>query len=177
MITNSTYLLGLTIVRSGVIPYAIVNGDILFLLAKDRITGELGDFGGGAKHREKALYTTMREFEEESRGIFKQEYDSIEKYKNMISIVSRNMAITFVPVDLKWRSEAHRSFMAAGSRYMKDEVCDVIWVDRTTLSKLVFRGNSTPGLMWSKVRNFFKSFDPLIHDILFTSLHKVYSAV
>lgn len=175
MITNSTYLLGQTIVRSGVIPYTIIGEETYFLLAKDRITGELGDFGGGAKYKEKALQTTMREFEEESRGIFKEEYDSIDKYKNMVSIVSKNMAITFVPVDPTWYSNARNTFKSVGSRYMKDEVCDVVWVNSLALSGLVSSNLRRRYEMWSKIRNFFRSFDPLIHNILMISIQKIYS--
>jgi hypothetical protein len=158
MIVNSNFLSSRKIERSGIIPYTSVNGEMFFLLAVDNYTGELGDFGGGSKYNESALDTAKREFEEESKGIFKAEYPNIDCFTNKISVIDKNMAITFVYINPSWKTDAIKRFNV--NKGPNDEIIDIVWVDKSTFEKLVHRRNVPNGCktlkMWKKVRDFFK---------------------
>lgn len=162
MIVNSNILLKRKIGRSGIIPYTSKDNEMHFLLAKDNQTDELGDFGGGAKSKENGLDTAMREFEEESKGIFLGEFPNIDYFVNKISVTGDNMAVTFVYIDPKWLSKdetgAVRQFRKKRKR--DDEIIDVVWVNKITFEKLVnqrqIREDYQVLKMWKKVRTFFK---------------------
>lgn len=155
MIVNSQELLKIKRDRSGVIPFTIIDNKTYFLLAKDKKTGELGDFGGGSKKNENALETAKREFEEESKGIFIGEYSDLNRYLNNVTVLNDKMAVTFLQVDMTWFYSACKTFRR--QRKSKDEIYDIVWVDFETFQNLVMeRVNHRKFKMWPKVSKFFQ---------------------
>lgn len=66
---------GLQIKRAGIIPFTLVNGELIFYMGVDTMTGELTDFGGSIYKdiKETAIECAIREFKEESLGVFPEE--------------------------------------------------------------------------------------------------------
>ena len=161
MIVNSNFLTNRKIDRSGIIPYTNLDGEMYFLLAEDSYTGELGDFGGGSKYKESGLDTAKREFEEESKGIFKSEYPNIGFFSNKISVIDKNMAITFVYINPEWKTENRAIKLFHANKGPNDEISDIVWVNKSTFEKLVQNRkvcvNFKTLKMWKKVRHFFKA--------------------
>ncbi len=82
--------------RAAVVPYLIrcdENGCeyLHFLFARDQITGEITDLGGGVKQHEFSLSAGIREMHEESDGIFGTSYSNINDHGMIIiSFFSQN---------------------------------------------------------------------------------------
>lgn len=150
--------------RCGIIPYVYKKseGQMFFLLAHHSKTRELGDFGGGRKKDESALSCCLREFMEESHGIFNEEYSTINDLQDKISLTDGSkMTIIFVPVSEKWLNDAVTAFKK--KRTKNDEIRDIRWVDRSTFFDLI-RPRKSHSLgdkkykMWKKVSNFLNTF-------------------
>lgn len=82
-------------VRSGVIPYRVVNDKLEFLFGRDTKYHEYTDFGGGIKRYEYALNGGLREFKEESSNIFGNIYDKSNLFNGSIAIVDDLQLSTF----------------------------------------------------------------------------------
>lgn len=158
MLTSAKYLESAKTNRCGVIPYTIANGSIYFLLARDKTTRELGDFGGGVRKSEFALTAALREFYEESHGIFGQIYKSESDMSNKVALVDgSNMAIVFVPLDSMWLEEAQRVFLEHPPKKKKeDEVSELVWVSEYTFSSLIKGESVSKNILWTKIQSFFR---------------------
>jgi hypothetical protein len=169
MITSASKLAEVKTTRCGVIPYTLVEQDgndtIYFLLARDRPTRELGDFGGGVRKSEFSLMAGLREGNEETRGIFCTALKSANNVCNNLAVIDGNkMAVIFVPIERKWLEDAPRLFLEKDSnKKSANEVCEIVWVDEDKFKALIHK-KSTPfdgiyderhDIMWKKVRNFF----------------------
>lgn len=141
--------------RCGVIPYTVIRGKIFFLCAVDKDTKEYGDFGGGVKKIETALKGGLREFEEESLGIFFQKKYEENSYTTTLSIddPKKKMSIIFCPVENIWKNIASKKFRERVKNFKgKLEVCDIIWLDFNSFFVNIFYKE---GKMWNKIKNFF----------------------
>src|SRR5579885_778662 len=76
--------------RSGIIPYIVTKGNVYFAFGEHTETGDLTDFGGGVKMRsgEDALSGALREFQQESLGVFGTFSD------NDLDVLSANLVYT-----------------------------------------------------------------------------------
>lgn len=158
MLTSAKYLESAKTNRCGVIPYTIANGSIYFLLARDKSTKELGDFGGGVRKSEFALTAALREFYEESHGIFGQIYKSESDMSNKVALVDgNNMAIIFAPLESAWLEDAQRVFLENPPKKKKeDEVSELVWVSEYNFSSLIKGESVSRNILWSKIQSFFR---------------------
>jgi hypothetical protein len=158
MIISASKLADIKTVRAGGIPYTISNGVLYFLLARDGISKELGDFGGGVRKNELSLMAGFREFREETRGIF-YGYESANDIAISLAVKDPEdkMAVIFIPVSNGWLEDAPKLFKEISSSKRKfNEISDIVWVNESSFKDLI-RGSGRRGMdvMWSKVRRFF----------------------
>lgn len=86
--------------RAGIIPYIVNNeGQRIYALGVDTRFGSLTDFGGGVKKgKETVIEAALREFKEETLGVFKNV--SNKSIKNDVAIYNDNILIIFVKVNV-----------------------------------------------------------------------------
>ena len=89
--------------RAGVIPYFRLDGELFFLLGIDFTSGDYADFGGGVggSRFENPIEGAVREFTEESLGIFGKVDDMGDQYV----IWDSDMLIIFLSLEIE--SEQH----------------------------------------------------------------------
>ena len=164
--------------RAGVIPYTRKDNQLYFLLAKDKRTGELSDFGGGIKiHREVAMAGALREFKEETNDLFGDLYDKINYFSNKIAIVDDSMAILFIPISNIWLNDAAHMFEKRknqATRRCQAEVESLIWIDECGLRRLLASDRKPSSkyvtrndILWIRIRNFINkvSMDDLLRAL------------
>jgi hypothetical protein len=171
----STEILNLKTVRSGVIPFTFFNDHFRFCLAKDRKTGELGDFGGGVKKGEDSITGGIRELEEESNGIF-CDIDIDYAIGNGLPLLDdnrRKMAIFLVYVEPPMISQSRVNFKPS------DEISDIVWVTEEELYVLIYNRDCNKGVMWKKISSFLKvacgpkkRFTDYLQDTVFSIYNK-----
>jgi len=141
--------------RGGVIPYVYEKGKLNFLLGVDSQTRELTDFGGGIKHDENTLVGSIREFREESKGIF--DYN-LNDYSRSLSVSDNEMSILFYPVDKKWLTDAiikfEDTFITEGENEC-DEIYTIQWYPETEFFNMIESPPRIENRLWSKIKNFF----------------------
>lgn len=147
--------------RAGVIPYTCVNNKLYFLLGKDTKTKELTDFGGGVKLTETSLKGAVREFKEETSGIFgKNVYDITNFLTSFALTDGKNMTIVFLYIDDGWMRIAKQKFAERKNR----EICELQWISEEEFRNLI---NSSSVVIWSKVRKFLqKTIPPYFYTLL-----------
>lgn len=144
--------------RCGVIPYIYREGELLFLLGRDKRTSEYGDFGGTLKKNENPLYTAFREFREETNAVFpKPLYEDF----NMAStgtclIVEGSMAIMFLPVKEEHVDGIEKKFQETEVKKSYVEMSCIRWFSESEFVSLISDRKSS---LWTKVRNFLGMFD------------------
>lgn len=164
MLTLGRYLSRIHTCRCGVIPYIIKNGKIYYLLARHKDTNELGDFGGGVRKYEFALSGGLREFNEESRGIFSDQSKNINDRVNDIAIVDNDniMAILFLPLNLDCLDDKIQDKFSNKNQFGKysNEISELVWFDEKGFEELLFypKERLTGNIMWRKIQLFIKRF-------------------
>jgi hypothetical protein len=178
MLTLGSHLSQVHVYRCGVIPYVIDSktGMLYYLLARHRDSHELGDFGGGVRRTEYALAGGLREFGEESRGIFDATYTNVNDRAGDVAILDSNMAILFVPLKNDWLERAPREFiksLSSQSRSKKssNEISELIWVNELEFQQLLKDGfhsdshsnghsffKKRKNIMWKKIQTFINRF-------------------
>ncbi len=144
--------------RSSVIPYIIINDSIYFLFGIDTDSGDITDFGGGCKSNEFALYGGLREFEEESNGIFGPVYDEIKK-SNYVALKDRNMATIFVPLEKEWLHTAKKIFENERKNTKTKcrlEIKELLWLSEEHLENMLIDPTSHDYKLWTKLRRYYK---------------------
>jgi len=146
--------------RASVVPYTIRDDKVYFLLARDKKTSDITDFGGGVKSNESSLSACLREFKEESNCIFGEDfYSNSNKFSlSPCFILFNEISILFVYVDDVWLDIAKKTFEDNKKVYHSKcykEVSDVFWLDEDCLRNMVFSEHSS---MWNKIRNYYKIF-------------------
>jgi hypothetical protein len=155
MLTYAAHLVLRKTSRGGVIPYTIINGKVHFLLARDHKTRDLGDFGGGIKKNESCLGGSMREWVEESNGIFSISPDDI--LDKLAILDGTKMVIIFVPIDKSWFKNAQKEFEKKKKKN-SNEISEIVWVDEDRFAMLVC-GLYRYEKLWSRVQKFFMKTD------------------
>jgi len=135
--------------RAGVIPYIIKDSKVLFAFGLDAQFRELTDFGGGVSYKrdKTAVVGALREFSEESLGVFRDlEPKDVENCFVMYNI---NMMIIFLPVDVDPKDK-NKLF----HEYLQDEenpeVCDIVWLTEEELNESL---NLKSRLIYVRVRD------------------------
>lgn len=142
-------------IRAGVIPYTVHNDRLYFLFGRDYKTGEICDFGGGRKKNETSKDTAIREFKEETNGIFSKLY-SDTCFDRAVKVVCKlprpkNM-IFFLPVKPKWINIAKSEFMQ-NNKHPNKEITTLVWIDEYQYERLVYKRTSKLKI-WEKLRYF-----------------------
>lgn len=157
MLTHGKHLASVRTERSGVIPYSIKNGTVYFLIAKHRLSGEYGDFGGGVRKNEYALSGAFREFSEESLEILSNQYSSPNDLVDKIAMLDGHlMSMVFVPVHESLMNQIVNRFNSLVCE--KDEISEIKWVDYSDFLMLINTSTRKKGdgHMWTKIRNFLR---------------------
>lgn len=148
--------------RCGVIPYIVKRNSVYFLLARHSSSRELGDFGGGIRRTETGLQASFREFLEESRGIFLQEYPDVLSLRDKPVLINDGMSVIFVEVSPDWYERANDAFVKAYTgKKSGNEVSELVWVDEKVFTRMIYtyaRGGSgrSNNVMWKRVQIFFR---------------------
>lgn len=153
-VTTSQYIANLKTKRSGIIPFTNLDGKVYFLVGIDSKTSEYTDFGGGVKKYETALTAGIREFYQESRGIFSKEYYNLHNTLGNISIYSNTMTITFIPIQTK-DMDSVKTFST--SKHTDKELSGVNWIEESSFRQMLNERRKGKGYMWLKVRNFLRN--------------------
>jgi len=125
------------------------------LLGRDKSTGELGDFGGGVKKDEWLLTGGLREFMQETKGIFGNMYSSINELTNKLALYSTQMTIIFVPVPSEWIEKAPMLFRSKVSNDRhSNEMSELVWLDERSFRYHITSRSSR--MLWKKVKTFFQ---------------------
>lgn len=145
--------------RCGVIPYTIINGELHFLMSQNFKYREYGDFGGGVKADDRNIIdSAVREFFEESLGIFDAKFYRPETYQRALIYMSRKMAIIFHYVDPVILIEApsifEKRFLARQREGLNSEVCSIKLISEKFLDLLLASRRTGNGEIWVRVRNF-----------------------
>ena len=140
--------------RAGIIPYPLINEEIWFLLAQHRETKEFGDFGGGVRKTEFALEGAVREFGEETSGVFGDLQLTLNDLSCSLAVVDAKqyMTVIFMYLDPMWFEKVRLNF--DGSQCA--EISSVAWVHEKAFQQMVAVGTYRRNVMWSKVQSFFQ---------------------
>jgi len=168
--------------RSAIVPYTIFpleNGgwQLYFLLGIHADSGDVTDFGGGVKKYEYDLVGGLREFFEESKGIFKNVI-TINELSTCVAAYQDNcekknfgdggMSVIFTPVDNKWLKYAPYNFAETkkeGQSY--NEISRLVWFNEDQFLSLIDNSNGKY-VMWSRLRKFYNSiYNKELYDLLF----------
>nr|QBK89882.1 MAG: NUDIX hydrolase [Pithovirus LCPAC101] len=122
--------------RSGVIIYTICDNKFYFGLGVDHESGDITDFGGGIKKKDFSLIDgTLREFTEESLGVFgKFSHDEIEK---CICVYNQHTMIVFIPLKLD-KNKINKTFNQRLKYVKEPEVDSIFWITKETFINLVY---------------------------------------
>ena len=150
--------------RCGIIPYTVHDGSVFFLFARDRESGDVCDFGGSVARGETTLAGGMREFEEESLGIFGRLYDGVAVLDRDVCLVGYEAALVFHPVADVWLACAAPAFAKEAARQTaapaedertrraRNEVSDVAWNSEHEFEQLLARGSK----LWHRLGFFLR---------------------
>lgn len=135
--------------RAGVIPYIIQDGKILFAFGLDAQFRELTDFGGGVSYKKDktAVVGALREFREESLGIF-QELEA-KDVEDCFVMYNLNMMIIFLLVDVDPKDK-NKLFHEHLQDEENPEVCDIVWLSEEELNESL---NLKSRLIYVRVRD------------------------
>lgn len=154
MITNCLQAANVSVCRSGVIPYTIINNTLYFLFAIDSKYNELTDFGGGVKKNETIITGGLRELQEESCGIFSK--INLNDVHDCVTILNTKMAVIFIPISPLWYGKVEKVFLSKVTPLTENK--NVIWIDLDKLQTFYIAKQHKPELrMWKKVQKFFKN--------------------
>lgn len=120
--------------RAGVIPYINTNKGLVFAFGLDTQYRELTDFGGGVSYKKDktAVFGALREFKEESLGVFG---DFIPKnVSNSFVIYNAEVMILFHQVDVEPET-INKQFHEKLKNEENPEVCDIVWLGEEEFKK------------------------------------------
>lgn len=144
--------------RGGVILLDVIGKRLGFGI--DAPTGEITDFGGSIKRREHPCEGSLREFKEESLGVFPI------KISNPLVALSPEMMIIFLPFagDIE---KCYKCFLEKLKTTQRIEVKDFIWIPLEDLEDVLTTGKYRESIMYEKVRSFLY---PLLQEGLIEKL-------
>jgi len=163
-------------IRGAIIPYTKKQDEIYVLMAIDRKTRELSDFGGGIKKNESVFDGTLRELKEESCNILN---NSISKEHLRHSyVITNNMytqCIFFVEIDPTWLYFISSLFQTQLTKYTSKkyrENIGVSWLHINIFNS--YLKNDTYTKLWPKLRSFInKHGTESIIDVFTKNIHHV----
>jgi hypothetical protein len=158
--------------RAGVVFYTLINDELHLCFGRDRVSGELTDFGGGKQINENPVNCAVREGNEESRYAFSK--ISVQQVQYFTCLYSSNMLIIFIPIvspnDIDIRTITANNFdkrkflnyyQRNDRRY--NEISEIVWLNETQICN-IFSDRPTIS-MFAKVRRFIYSCNQLSQNI------------
>lgn len=140
-----------SVTRAGVIVYRvidIING-VHLLLGVDRKHKELTDFGGGvSKKKDKnPIETALREFNEETLGIFGQL--TIKDIKDSLAFINQQMMVIMIhmPVNLEKTVKTFEKNLVKHT-----EISDLVWISLQELEDII--NNKSVYIMYERLKLF-----------------------
>jgi len=130
--------------RSGVIPFTIIDDKKYFCLGIDAKYGTLTDFGGGVKRDEHFVSAACRELEEESLGIFdfRSEECMDKLIKNSVTVHDGNTAIIFINVKVDDLGAISMLYQKRCYGITRVENSGIIWVPEDVFFYLIKSGKT-----------------------------------
>lgn len=140
----------------GIIPFAIYKNNVYFLLGKSKYYG-LEDLGGKRDKYESVIKCAVREFNEETVGLFKTQKELIKiiKSKYMVQpIMLDNIYLTYL-IKVKYDPNLTDKYKLI-NQYMKNhkkeikyqhgyfEMDELVWVNYNQLNKILKKGKIRP---------------------------------
>jgi hypothetical protein len=152
--------------RAGFVFYTFINNELYMSFGRDRVSGELTDYGGTRLKRinESSIRCAVREGNEESRFAFGR--ITLEQIQGFCCLYSINMLIVFIPValpnNMDIREITKQNFNDArflNSNQRKDprynEISEIVWLNESQLNNIF---SEAPAIqMYAKVRRFMYS--------------------
>lgn len=140
--------------RVGVTPFIIAGGEVYFAYAIDRQYRQICNFAGGLKESDPdVIFGALREFAEESQGVFGPL--SIEQVSHSIAIYDDDEFNIFLRVGVD-ADQVRRRFHRLVDMFGNPEVTDIIWLTTTELQWQLALGDNS--LIYSRVRSLLSRF-------------------
>lgn len=158
--------------RAGVIFYTFINDELYLCFGRDKLSGELTDFGGRKHTNENPIHCAIREGNEESRYAFSK--ISAHQVQYFSCLYSSNMLIIFIPVaspneiDIRLITSNNFNERKFLNYYQKNdrrynEISEIVWLNESQISD-IFSNRPTLS-MFAKVRRFIYSCNQLSQNI------------
>jgi len=163
--------------RASVMPYIVMDKEIYFLLARDKRSGDLTDIGGGVKKFECSLLGCIREFKEETSGIYGKLYDNYNNFEMDVAVYNSKMSVLFVSLSKTFFEDTKNLFEKHKAENI--EVSELLWVTEAKFLELLnlrqeFRKH-TPSekqeRIWTRIKPFYKD---LLAPVFLEHLKKFY---
>ena len=149
--------------RAAVVPYTIIYKNdtvkLWFLFGIHTESGDISDFGGGVKKDENDLIAGFREFNEETKEIFK-DVIGLDDMANCASAYkqgygnNRGMSVTFIPIHPRWLDTAVCLFKSTTIKH--EEISDILWISEIDFTNLLNGFKLLNRTMWSRLRTFYQ---------------------
>jgi 8-oxo-dGTP pyrophosphatase MutT (NUDIX family) len=141
-------------VRVAIVPVVVIGGEKFLLFGIDTRTGDITDLGGGLKKGETLKDGAMREFTEETLGIFKD-----LKWPTELSLYysSGNMIVFFVFVDTSFVHISSKFPTEVIKRSLSNERIEVnslLWLPFTKF-KSMLSCKSSEMRLWSRLHRYY----------------------
>lgn len=151
--------------RSGIIPFSCEpnTNEKWFCLAMDSKTKELGDFGGGVRQKETSIRGAIREFNEESLGVFNLADNYIRNHVKSCITSKTNKEIAqifFVKIPWDLVKDSQEFFQMLKGTSNNDEISNIVWINEEKFKILLEHGKaSDTEIMWHKVKRILSKCD------------------
>jgi len=144
--------------RGGVILYCDHNNEKLFGLGIDYNTRDITDFGGGIKQTETFLKACLREFDEESLGVFSDliEKTPEEELMNYYAVYNHYSVAIFIKIPYEEYYQRTLIFKEKVKKIIdenrKPEVINISWFNYESLNKIINSENKDSCGMYNVIK-------------------------
>jgi hypothetical protein len=148
------------IVRTGVIPYTYVDGDIMLCMGVDSESGDYTDFGGGLSKKVDSSIQggAARELEEESLSTFRTNERSLS---NCLCVYNSNIIIFLLWVPSYIAMGTVEKFNRELENETNPEVNAIKWINHSTLASML-----DDGLVYQRIAKMLKeSMDDIFQEL------------
>jgi len=137
-------------VRSGIIPYLLIKGELYFLLGIDKTSGELSDLGGGRKESETPISCSLRELIEETKELIQPK--DLKQIKVGVYDRQNSNCILFCElINPELYTSLENDFKTStkrGAGY--EEMSSLVWLKT---EQMIFHIYSEHSNMWSRTKH------------------------
>ncbi len=127
--------------RGGILPYTVIDGVRLYCFALDSSSADLTDFGGSRDISDKdILETALREFNEESLGVFGNiQYSDLFNLEAIYTRVDENRyaVLLLLPVKVTDLMELGEEFSRRAAKHTDHENRALVWLTQEQVSRVL----------------------------------------